>query len=293
MLISGERYPVQMQKNQSFNTLFRHYAKYHGLCKEKLVYFFVDKLKNEDTPESVHILPADEIYVETLKLTVPEKGIAHGNCPLGESLRSLLTDSSHSDIKLVIGRQGVELHAHKAILSARCEYFAGMFLSSREGGGMQEALSGIVRFPEQNLATVQRLLEFIYTGSVSDISSLDSHSMLDLFAFADELLFSELQVLCLECTVAMLTIHNVHHIARFAHNISSMKATKLTTAIHRFIIDHIEELTNREAFRELVQDVPQLSLLLVDDVLGHVQRKRRRMCRDDVVDDGVPEDTQH
>lgn len=30
----GEAYPCQMQKNQNFSCLFRHYAKHNGLRKE-------------------------------------------------------------------------------------------------------------------------------------------------------------------------------------------------------------------------------------------------------------------
>lgn len=30
---SGESYPCQMQKNQNFSCLFRHYAKHNGLRK--------------------------------------------------------------------------------------------------------------------------------------------------------------------------------------------------------------------------------------------------------------------
>ena len=33
-VIAGEPYPCQMQKNQTFSCLFRHYAKHNGLKKE-------------------------------------------------------------------------------------------------------------------------------------------------------------------------------------------------------------------------------------------------------------------
>jgi hypothetical protein len=44
-----------MLKTQRFASLFRHYAKHHGLDKETLVFFFTEELQNDDTPESVHM----------------------------------------------------------------------------------------------------------------------------------------------------------------------------------------------------------------------------------------------
>jgi hypothetical protein len=34
VMLTGEAYPCQMQKNQTFSCLFRHYAKHNGLCKD-------------------------------------------------------------------------------------------------------------------------------------------------------------------------------------------------------------------------------------------------------------------
>lgn len=48
-------YSCLMLKTQRFSSLFRHYAKYHGLRKDDLQYHFVNLLKNEDTPESVQV----------------------------------------------------------------------------------------------------------------------------------------------------------------------------------------------------------------------------------------------
>jgi hypothetical protein len=62
-----EAYPCQMSKTQSFSCLFRHYAKHNGLKKEDLVFYFVDELKADETPESVHLMHQDEIWVERRK----------------------------------------------------------------------------------------------------------------------------------------------------------------------------------------------------------------------------------
>ena len=59
-------YSCLMLKTQRFSSLFRHYAKYHGLRKEELEYYFVNLLENEDTPESVQLQRGDTIMVSIL-----------------------------------------------------------------------------------------------------------------------------------------------------------------------------------------------------------------------------------
>jgi len=59
-------YSCLMLKTQRFSSLFRHYAKYHGLRKDDLEYYFVNLLENEDTPESVQLQRGDTIIVSGL-----------------------------------------------------------------------------------------------------------------------------------------------------------------------------------------------------------------------------------
>eukprot|EP00953_Heterococcus_sp_UTEX-ZZ885_P039908 20421-Heterococcus_DN1.PRE.3 len=47
---AGTPYSCLMLKNQRFSSLFRHYAKHHGLRKEDLAYFFTEALQNEVRP---------------------------------------------------------------------------------------------------------------------------------------------------------------------------------------------------------------------------------------------------
>ena len=44
---AGTPYSCLMLKNQRFSSLFRHYAKHHGLRKENLSFFFTEELQNE------------------------------------------------------------------------------------------------------------------------------------------------------------------------------------------------------------------------------------------------------
>lgn len=56
---AGTPYSCLMLKNQRFSSLFRHYAKHHGLRKDDLAYYFTEELQNEDTPETVFLLVSE------------------------------------------------------------------------------------------------------------------------------------------------------------------------------------------------------------------------------------------
>jgi hypothetical protein len=62
LIVVGEAYPCQMQKNQNFSCLFRHYAKHNGLKKEDLIFTFVEDLQPDQTPETVHLMPQGSFF---------------------------------------------------------------------------------------------------------------------------------------------------------------------------------------------------------------------------------------
>ena len=70
-----------------------------------------------------------------------------------ENLRNLLDDPVHSDITFIVGEQSDRLKAHKAILSARSEYFRAMF----KEGGMAESLENEVILKDHDKSTIRRM----------------------------------------------------------------------------------------------------------------------------------------
>ena len=89
-------YSCLMLKSQRFSSLFRHYAKYHGLRKDDLEYYFVNLLENEDTPESVQLQRGDTIMVR--KKRRPEPPIAASDDDeFFKDMKELLDDEEHMD----------------------------------------------------------------------------------------------------------------------------------------------------------------------------------------------------
>jgi len=94
-------YSCLMLKTQRFSSLFRHYAKYHGLRKDDLEYYFVNPLENEDTPESVQLQRSDTIMVrKRRKPETPEA--ASDDSEFFRDMKELLDDEEHMDAVFLV-----------------------------------------------------------------------------------------------------------------------------------------------------------------------------------------------
>jgi len=123
---AGTPYSCLMLKTQRFSSLFRHYAKHHGLKKDDLAFFFTEELQNEDTPETVFVQKNDEIIVRRRRKPVPPAPI----CPdslFFRQMRNLLDEAEHKDVTFVVGPRKEQVRAHKAVLIARGDYFRALF----------------------------------------------------------------------------------------------------------------------------------------------------------------------
>lgn len=94
-------YSCLMLKTQRFSSLFRHYAKYHGLRKDDLEYYFVNPLENEDTPESVQLQRGDTIMVRKRRKPDPPEPAADDE-EFFKDMRDLLDDEEHMDAVFLI-----------------------------------------------------------------------------------------------------------------------------------------------------------------------------------------------
>ncbi len=101
--VSAEtNYSCLMLKTQRFSSLFRHYAKYHGLRKDDLEYYFVNALENEDTPESVQLQRGDTIMVRKKRKAEPMPSASDGDEEFIKDMRELLDDEEHMDAVFVV-----------------------------------------------------------------------------------------------------------------------------------------------------------------------------------------------
>ncbi|XP_015905766.1 speckle-type POZ protein B-like [Parasteatoda tepidariorum] len=100
------------------------------------------------------------------------------NCfpTLQEDLQALFKSKKFCDVKLRVGDE--LLLAHKSFLAARSPVFAAMFDQE-----MIESQTGIVDICDVSVDTLNKFLEFVYTGTVSE---LDTESSIKLLVVADK-----------------------------------------------------------------------------------------------------------
>ena len=258
-----DEYPCQMHKQQAFSCLFRHYAKHNGLKKEDLVFYFVDELKADETPESVHLMANDEIWVERRKHDIeeeePAKTLASNICY--EQFRQLLPggelSGDHSDVTFQIAQDGSEIFGHKAMLAVRSEYFRAMFKSD----GMIESKKNKIEVKDYSKATFSRMLEFIYTNTILDFEETSSGDVKELLMLADEYILGDLREYC---EIRAQQCLNRDSIGEFYLLSVTHNAEVLQKSCKDFVQKELEELKGYQPFRDEIEGSPALGLLVLD-----------------------------
>ena len=282
-VVEGESYPCQMQKNQTFNCLFRHYAKHNGLDKENLLFTFVDELQADEMPESVHLMPLDDIWVEHRRKVIgPKHGAKRPSSlprnPFTDQFRELLFSSDHSDISFLVGDSKEEVAAHRAVLSVRCAYFKALFRT----GGMKESYHSSMCI-EQEVNIFKLMLEYIYTNTIENLGVVSVDNLVSLLILANEYLLDDLKILCEE-EITNKNVIDSENLAKFILISKEYNASCLRSFCQKYLVNHIEELKSHESFRREYADSPELALLVLDTIGKDSGRnrdnKRRRVTRD-------------
>lgn len=267
-VLKNEQYPCQMQKNQTFSCLFRHYAKHNGLRKEDLVFYFVDELLPDEMPETVHLMQYDEIWVEHRKPTTM-KSPAENICQLYfDQLRTCLLNGDHADVTFIFGSSKEEIVAHKAILSARSEYFRAMF----RRGGLAESTENVVEVSIHSIVTFKRMLEFIYTQHILELDTCPVLEVVKLMMLANEYLLDDLKKMCETVAAKNISDDNVGKMTLLCEKVS---ASELREACRTYVLKNLATLRENVIFRQSVTESPELALLLMDALPEHAIKKRR------------------
>ncbi|CAG8513565.1 987_t:CDS:2 [Funneliformis mosseae] len=104
-----------------------------------------------------------------------------------ENLKFALDNPLFSDIKLK-GNDGEEINAHRIILVARSEVFRLMLLNE-----MKEFTQNVIEFPEFSSKTLHVILEYLYTGKVTE-KTLKIEIIAKAFHSADYFLLDQLKL---------------------------------------------------------------------------------------------------
>lgn len=287
-----------MLKSQRFSSLFRHYAKYHGLRKDDLEYYFVNPLENEDTPESVQLQRGDTIMVRKKRKPEPPEPASNDE-ELFKDMRELLDDEEHMDARFLVHPEGsedatnkestddvIEIRAHKAVLTARGEYFKALF---RKGVTTSDGVNSGVSFRESMEGTIEvdpvftpqhirYTLEFVYSNRINSIKSISTDDLLMLLSLSDKWCLRDLKRL-----VEHELIRNhmeVATVARMYCATEDYNAHRLSKACIDFIMANIRQVTLNATFQEEMKNYPHLCIPVLKaaaDLIpeGPVHKKQR------------------
>jgi len=274
-------YSCLMLKTQRFSSLFRHYAKYHGLRKDDLEYYFVNPLENEDTPESVQLQRGDTIMVRKKRKPEPPEAAADDD-EFFTDMRELLDDKEHMDCVFLVhahenatsteqqGKEDLEKHsgmieirAHKCILTARTEYFKALFRKSAGGKNSKVAFREseectINVEPNFTRMHIECMLEFIYTNRVHNIRTISTDDLLSILHLSDKWLLRDLKRLVEH---ELIRHHmSVDTVARMYGATEDFNAQRLSKACIEFIMANLRLVTGNPSFEEEMKNYPHLCI---------------------------------
>jgi hypothetical protein len=200
------------------------------------------------------VLPTDEIFVSLRKQTEPVREPSLAEKRFGAQFKRLLETAVHCDVSFVLDNGNTHIPVHKAILTARSEYFEAMF----SVGGMSESYLSEVAI-DHNVASFRRMLEFIYTDEISAISNCSAEEILQLLLTAGQYCMDDLRIFAEPFAARLLSIDNI---ASFMLLSAEKDKSVLRDACIQFIAEHKHDLVADGDFYQEVESNPELGLLL-------------------------------
>eukprot|EP00731_Ephydatia_muelleri_P029173 Em0020g817a len=160
---------------------------------------------------------------------------------LCSDLQRLLDEPIFSDVCFLV--EGKKIHAHKAILATRCEYFQAMFKSN-----MDECNKA--QIPMEGIAydTFMALLGFIYTGAIS----CEPAVTVELLKLADMFRLESLKTLCELRIPNLLTDGNVLSILDSIADVESLASIR--AICYEFIATNFHKICLTDSFRTLPRE---------------------------------------
>jgi len=152
-----------------------------------------------------------------------------------QDMRDLVNEDEHADVTFIV--QGQPIHAHRAILSHRCEHFAGMFRS-----GMRESIEKEITIPSISRDVFLLLLEYLYTDSVK----IDVEHAVDLYIAADLYQLERLRNMCCAVVRRSVTEENAAYLLQ---NSSDSHCQVLKDICMEYIVTHFDVISKTEGIK--------------------------------------------
>lgn len=131
------------------------------------------------------------------------------------------------------------VHAHRAILSNRCDHFLAMFRS-----GMIESTEREIRLPNMSHAAFVLVMEYIYTDSVK----IDAQHAVEVYVAADLYQLDRLKEMCSVVVKRSLNCENAPLLLQEANNAHCFALKKKCM---EYIIANFDIVSKSEGIKEV------------------------------------------
>ncbi len=168
--------------------------------------------------------------------------------------KKLLQTGLHSDVTFILEEGKTCIKGHRAILSARSDFFDAML----RVGGMSESLQNEITI-HHDVSSFRRMLEFIYTDEIADIKACAADEVMQLLNTASQYVMDDLRIYTEPFAAKLLAVDNI---ASFMLLSVDKENTVLLDSCIRFISEHKQDLAADSSFYKEVENNPELGLLL-------------------------------
>jgi BTB/POZ domain len=225
----------------------------------------------------------DEEHMDAIFLVHPSRGEEFRNISSITPMEMIPPNSDRVDATSpslmdtsLVSPNLISIRAHKAVLTARTEYFKALFRTNAAAMSHRESRSADVvsstptlAFQESAHCTIQvdpifteshirALLEFIYTNRVLELRTMATDDVLAILHLSDQWLLRDLKRACEhELIRAHLTVSTV---ARLYGATEDFHAKRLSKACIDFIMSNLRQVTVNAGFLEEMQHFPHLML---------------------------------
>jgi BTB/POZ domain len=248
---------------------------------------FVSLLEDPDTDTctftfEVHIAPVEvSLKHDIIPGLAHEYGLNEVTDMVADHLpnhyHSMMVEGWGSDVKLLVGSEGVEMKAHKSILAASSPVLEAMFQS-----GMLEESQNSVVLTDASEEEVRLFLEIIYTGRVFSKADWNNwKTVAGVLSLCDKysLRYPNVEDMCIARLCSLLLLSNACTILLLAQKlIHSKNMWVLKNAALKYLARNMYDVRDTPEYKELMQTDVALVQDIMDEVLLQAGGKKRRIC---------------
>lgn len=184
---------------------------------------------------------------------------------LHRDLGNLLGRKELSDV--VINVNGLDFHAHKAILAARCSVFGAMFMHD-----VEENNANRVQVTDVDPNVFRELLCFIYTDLAPNLHEIAE----ELLVAADKYGLERLKAMCEQALCSRIAVETAAQFLGFA---DMYNAERLKVHTIQFIRTHCSGVLGTESWKSLIEKQPNLAVEALQVVISKLGPCNEPPCK--------------